>query len=206
MFQKMVQQLNSHYPDSFVHVLTNEKMSLVNNKMKIHNIEFESNHCCKFLLYSLLAEPAIYLDCDIVIKRKFRQHEIESSNTFRMYNISSTMDYSKLSPKIKNEITTYNAGVIAIKEPDVKLTKELQSIEANYFSEKEFISNNKLWPYNDEYATSYYIFKNKIQFEANDTVALPNGKYQHDVQSIHHTGLEKKSFFSDFSRTYTKLI
>lgn len=202
MFRKMLQQLNCHYPDSFIHVLTNEKMSATSNKMKIHTVEFAPNHCCKFLLYGLLTEPAIYLDCDIVIKRKFHQHEMESFNPFRMYNISSITEYSKLSPKINNRITIYNAGIITIKEPNEKLTKELQGIEATYFSNKEFISKNGLWPYNDEYATSYYIFKNNLQFEPNSTVALPKTHNGNDIQSIHHTGTEKKSFFT----TSAKLI
>lgn len=219
MFWKMVKQLEAHYPDSYVHVLTNENMAPANSKMVIHKFEFEPNHCCKFLLYGLLDEPAFYLDADIVIKRKFYQHELTSSNAFRMYNTIGEIDYSKLSPKMNIFIKNHNAGVIMIQEPNKEITKELQEIEVEFFSDKEFISKNNRWPYNDEYATSYYIFKNKMQFETNDTVALRYVTYSlalqqeeyyrthhRDVQSIHHSGLEKKSFFSDFSKTYAKLL
>lgn len=212
MFWKMIKQLTAHYPDSYIHVLTNENMSPANNKIVVHKFEFEPTHCCKFLLYGLLDEPAFYFDCDIVIKRKFYDHELKSSNPFRMYNAfggtnGQSTDYSKLSRQINIQIKNYNAGVILIQEPSKEITKELQAIEANFFSDKEFILKNKRWPYNDEYAASYYIFKNKMQFEPNDTVALPYGEHnQPDVQSVHHTGLNKQSFFSDFSRTYTKLI
>ena len=211
MFEKMKYQLNCHYPDSFIHILTNEKMSCTNSREKVHQYDFEPTHCCKFLLYGLLDEPALYLDCDIVIKRKFRQHEISSSNAFRMYNSfggvnGATTDYSKLSQKLNVETKNYNAGLIMIQEPNKKITKELQEIEANFFADKAFMAKSNIWPYNDEYATSYYIFKNNIQFEENSTVALLPNKTNHDVQSIHHTGISKQSFFSDFSKTYAKLI
>jgi len=210
MFQKMTQQISSHYPDSYVHVLTNEKMSPVNNKMKIHKFEFAPNHCCKFLLYGLLDEPAFYLDCDIVIKRKFHQHELESSNAFRMYNSyggtnGNVIDYSKLSRKLTTKTKHYNAGAIMIQEPSKEITKELQLIEETFLSDKNFILRNNLWPYNDEYATSYYIFKHKMEFEPNNTVALLKDTHN-NAQSIHHTGLNKKPFFTDFHNTYTKLI
>lgn len=206
IFRKMVKQLTIQYPDSYIHVLTNEKMLPVNNKMKIHKRDFEPNHLCKLLLYGLLTEPGLYLDADIIIKRKFHPHELKSSNAFRMYNSIGRIDYSRFSRNLNCSIEHYNAGAIMIAEPSEELAKEMLQIQEFFFSDKEFKMANGSWPYCDEHVASYYIHKNKWTIEPNNTVSLFYPTDNPDVQSVHHTGLDKRSFFLDFSITYTKLF
>ena len=203
LFDKMILQIRHHYPESNIHVLTNYDFKC--DGVIFHKINFKPNHCCKFLLYSLLDEPAMYIDCDVLMLRRFNESELETVHPFKFYNISRQLDLSKISKNISGALTIYNAGIIWIPRPDKKITQDMQQIESDFFSDKDFCIKNEEWPYNDENAASLYVRNNNIYFEKSDTVGVIEFGINQSVQSIHYTGLENKRYFEeDYRRFYLR--
>lgn len=198
----MIKQLQYYYPKAFIHVLTNQNINKQKNLI-VYKKELENNHCCKFLIYDLLDEPAMYLDCDVIIKRTFNQSEIETTYPVKFFRKSGECDFSKLSHKINKTLEIYNAGIVWIAQPKNLLTEQLKNIEKKFFNDKELIKNNGYWPYNDEYSIAYFCDVKNWRFADSQTVNVyPNNPHD-NLQSIHYTGISnKKIFLKDYFKNY----
>jgi hypothetical protein len=196
----MVSQIKSFYPDSRIHVLTNTDVDLP--ECEIHRKDFGSNHTVKFEIYSLLDEPAMYMDCDIVMHRRFKDEELACNTPFKLFNTSMTINLSKIAADDgffsvpDRDYQVYNAGMIWVPRPDEAITKRLQLIERVVFCDKEKIKAQGLWPYNDEYALTYMLHMDGISFPNSPSVNLVSWSDEHsDVQTVHYTGLDGKRAF-----------
>lgn len=206
IFCKMIKQIKYHYPHSFIHVITNEDICKEFNVI-IHKKDIKNNHCSKFLIYNLLDEPAMYLDCDIILTRRFTSSELDTIYPIKFFRKNGKYDFSKLSYSFKENIDAYNAGVVWVKNPNKSIVQDLTFIEDTFLNNKEFIKKNGFWPYNDEYSISYYLNSKKWKFEESETVNIVPENKNGFTQSIHYTGLyNKKIFLKDYFKYYPLFV
>lgn len=192
----MIEQIKSLYPESKINLMTNTDLSP--EGCVIHKMNIASNHTAKLEIYSLLDEPAMYLDCDIIMQRRFNEKELSCEGNFKLYSLSKQIDLSGFAsqPIESKKYNVYNAGVVWIPKPSKEITLELQTIEKDIFGDKKKITDAGEWPYNDEYALGYYLEKRNQEFEKSKTVNVLNWwSTQQDVQSTHYTGLKGKRAF-----------
>lgn len=201
------------YPASKIHLLTNIKENLFFDFDFLHFFDFDSNHLIKFYIYGLLNEESIYLDSDVLVKRKFKFSEIQTNFNFRLFNTSGDMSIPQISQgKYFKKSKVYNAGVVYIKKPEKKITETLFDIENKFFKDKKKLIEQGFWPYNDEYSLSIFLNDLNIYFEDSVFVNVPihkiSFKLNDQVQSIHYTGKlnNKKKYFKDYVSFFKKLI
>jgi hypothetical protein len=198
LFDVMIKQINYFYPKSNIHIITNEKKQKEKNNETFHYIDFKSNHICKFYIYGLLKEPAIYLDCDIILLYKFKKEHLKKNNKFTLYSVSKDLDLQKISKlKIPKEVKKlYNAGIVYIDKPDSDIVESMFEINKKYFSDEAFILSKNEHPNNDEYAVSLYMSLNNISPCLNNEVNVPRWSLEklelENIQTLHYTGVRAK--------------
>ena len=202
LFEIMQKQIFHFYPKADIHVLTNDKTYKDRSNLTFHFKNFKPNHTCKFLLFGLLKEPAIYLDCDIILLSKFTDEHLKTEERFNLFSISRNMDLQKLSerslPIVAN--TLYNAGIIFIKKPTYDIVDALINLHSNFFNNKEYIAAKNEWPNNDEYALSLFIKMNRMQMNLCPDVNVLRhtiNKIDENIQSLHYTGIKAKKQLSE---------
>ncbi len=201
-FEIMQKQILHYYPNAHIHVLTNDsKNCKEKSNTTFHFKNFQSNHTCKFLLYGLLNEPALYLDCDIVLLSEFTNEHLNTDNSFNLFSISRHFNLQTISYKLLPVATNilFNAGIIYIKKPDVAIVNDLLELNEKFFSDQQYIESKNEWPNNDEYALSLYIKIKNIKMQLHndvnvlrfsiDSKELTNKK----IQSLHYTGIKAKN-------------
>lgn len=198
LYQQQIKQLNKIYHGCTIHVLTNDALRIDQNVI-IHCFpELESNHVSKLKVYGLIDEPAMYLDNDIIINRRWNDDQLPMQNPINLYIQSKNYDIQALASKsLPIKITYhYNAGVIWIPKPSKQLSDTLFSIHEEYFSDKENIMSQGKWADSDELPVALYAAQNKITMKLDDTISVDrqilneyNFKYQ---QSVHYTGVDIK--------------
>lgn len=210
LFEIMEKQICHFYPNADIHVLTNDKTCKDKSNITFHFKNFQPNHTCKFFLFGLLKEPAIYLDCDIVLFSKFTDEHLSTKEKFNLFSISRRMNLQNLSqrslPAFTN--TIYNAGLIFIKQPTCDIVDNLIDLHKNFFDDKEYITSKNECPNNDEYALSLFIKMNKMQMNlCSDVNVLRHSintideNINDSIQSLHYTGIKAKK---QLSEEYTK--
>lgn len=199
-------QIKYLYPEAHLHIITNDDHQN-NKKVTYHKFDFEDNHLIKLFMYNLLTEPAMYLDSDILLFRKFNEYELPKTYDFNLYS-SSMINFEKMIPvKLPIQIKKiYNAGVVYISNPNKKLTDNLFEIYRNNFA----IKNPNI---TDETCVSFFIEQEKMKMFEDNEVNIFKSMCMKDFskkQSVHYTGfyLEHKLMYFDdfkFSPTYKKL-
>ena len=200
LFDRSVTRIQKLYPKAHIHVLTNEE-GCNTDMITYHHMGFVSNHICKFQIYGLLTEPAMYVDCDVMIIRPFEERHLAGA-PFNCFTADGGVDLQQFTPKklpIKT-VTFYNAGLIWIPGPNKTIVDELQQIHEEYFNDIDFQRNHNKWSYSDEYSLSYYIAKHGLKMNLFWDVNAPRQAIQkldkgavHAYQSIHYTGIRAKS-------------
>lgn len=190
LFDQLKDQLKKIYPDSFLHVITNEKNHKNEKNIYYHFYDFESSHILKLNMYGLINEPAMYIDSDIIILNKFKEEDLYTNNNFTYFNKSGN-DFKHLSKKpLPCEANIlYNAGLVWIPKPSKKITEKMYNIHYEYFEDK----NNFL--ISDENASSLYVFLNNIKIDLNFNMNVPRCFAEMNLkskQSIHYTGYDNK--------------
>lgn len=199
-------QLRYFYPNSKLHVITNDDMP---NKKNVyyHKFNFKDGHILKLQMYGLLSEESIYLDSDIILFDKFKKEHLPEENDFNMYwyiNMN-LQQFAKITlPVSVNSL--YNAGVVYIPKPNKKITDDMLNIHYNYFDDHDLRVT-------DETSASVYMVLKKINMITNNMVNVQKSLCKYDFQkkqSVHYTGFyfeQKMMYFDDFklSPTYRKL-
>jgi hypothetical protein len=182
--RKMVRQLQHYHPNALIHLLTNQRKKEIGTIVH-YKPRLLAGHLSKFRVFSLLKEPAMYLDCDIVLTRPFEKKHINTVNPFTLY-------YWYPWPPFYH-YKHYNAGVIWIQKPSVGLTKKLWHIHGGLGSPR----------FNEEYAISRFVYDNKLKMYPNSDVNVPKHvtKNLMSYQSIHYAGPDNKPYYHrDFER------
>lgn len=199
-------QLRYFYPNSKLHVITNDNMS---NKKNVyyHKFNFKDSHILKLQMYGLLSEESIYLDSDIILFEKFKEEHLPNQNDFNMYwyITMNLQQFAKIIlPVSVNKL--YNAGVVYIPRPNKKITDDMLNIHYKYFNDNDLRVT-------DETSASIYMVLKNIEMTTNDMVNVQKSLCEFDLkkkQSVHYTGFyfeQKMMYFEDFklSPTYKKL-
>lgn len=195
-------QLKCLYPEAHLHVITNEYFQN-NKKVTYHKFDFEGNHLIKLFMYDLIPEPAMYLDSDILLFRRFKDHELPNTYDFNLYN-ASMINFEKMIPvKLPIQIKKlYNAGVVYISNPNKKLTNNLFEIYEKYFK----IKNCNI---TDETCISFFIEQQKINMFESNEINISKSMCMKDFfkkQSVHYIGFylqHKLMYFDDFKYSPT---
>lgn len=192
MFKFLKLQLSFLYPNALLHVITNENIDM--NGVVLHENKFGNNHLAKFQVFSLLKEPAMYLDCDILLNTEFSNDHLVG-DIFKVYDVVEIYDMSQFSNVDETDVIHWNAGIIWIKNPSKEITDELNSIHCKYFNNIKYPRNSN----NDEHALSYYINKHNIQQKEVDEVNKSRWKLKKEdigkPQSVHYIGKDMKDLF-----------
>jgi len=194
LYQQQIKQLKTIYPKCVIHLLTND-ISRVDPNVVIHCFpNLNSNHVSKLKVYGLISEPAMYLDNDIIINRKWNNEQLPTQNPMNMYVRSPDYDIQALASKnLPIQINHhYNAGIIWIPKPSKKLSDDLFSIHEEYFSDKSKIMNQGKWADSDELPVALYAAQHKITMKLDNTISVSriNLNDFHQPQSIHYTGID----------------
>lgn len=201
LFYRTIEQIQYFHPKSHIHVLTNETIKSCDNiSYYIYN-ESWVNHICKFKLYSLINEPAMYVDLDVVFSKPVPSMENYSEYPFYFFNISHGENIQKYSNKKlpNNNNITYNSGMVWINKPHNNITERLINLHETYFNDAEMILSKNSWPNNDEHALSLLVAMEKLHMPLNDKINVSRNKLSKitleeisKLQSIHYTGILNK--------------
>lgn len=180
----MVRQIRNLYPDASIHVITDTQRK--EDGVTWHYIpDLEKNNYAKLHVFSLLNEPAIYIDNDIILVRRFATEELPSQSPFNLYQ--TYKDVSRLTPEMQ-KYKHYNTGIIYIAKPSIAITDELLGLRDRFRIHKNG------WV-NDEYPISHFVHSHNLQMLEIDQV----NKYREDIapeainsyQSVHYTGCKE---------------
>lgn len=192
-YEIIIKRLKKLYPECKIHVITDKK--------NLHNVEsyifpnLPRNNFAKLYIFGLLNEPAIYIDNDILLIKKFLPDDLKTENAFNLFAEYRNADYKSLSKFIKLKYKHYNTGVVFVNKPDKNITKEMLHLS------KDFLIHKNGWV-NDEYVISYYVHKYNLNMNLSNKI----NKYRSDIkfnellsyQSVHYTGESKELFFKEY--------
>ena len=183
----MIKQIYALYDDFEIHVITNvDKPS--NNKVTYHYLpDLEKSNYAKLLMFGLLDKPAMYLDNDIILLRKFAEEHLPEENDFNLYQ-QFDVPIPDGYPPFMYDYPHYNSGMIWIPRPNKQITEVLQKIK------DKFPKHEGDWTA-DEYPINYFIYafamKMKLFPEVNayrKSTKIP----LKDCHSIHYAGIKEK--------------
>lgn len=197
LYYRSVEQIQHFYPRAHIHVLTNETLP---SQAGISYYRFDeewTNHICKFRLYSLLNEPAMYVDLDIVLNKPFPRMDRFKEYAFYCFNLSYGENIQQYSakPLPSNPEVTYNSGVVWIAKPHPNVTADLLSIHERYFNDVDMIFAKNRWPYNDEHALAFYAAERNYEMPLDKRINMPRKRIKDSFdlyQSIHYNGVRDK--------------
>lgn len=194
LFKQQIKQLNKFYPNCNIHVITNNSNLKSNNNFTAHLVDWKSSHLCKLFAYGLLKEPAMYMDNDILMNRKFEEKHLPIDNPFNFYMKSLIYDVQKLSSeKLPVEMDHhFNGGIIWIPNPSVEMRDEMINLHQKYFSDRQKIMDCGRWADSDELPATLYAIKNKMKMKLSDEVSVQRKTVDliRQYQTIHYTGLD----------------
>ena len=199
LYKQQIKQLKYLYPKATIHVLTNDEKRLKEKDVTVHyKKDMPSCHLAKLNVYGLIDEPAMYIDNDIIIVRKWNQKELETDAPFNLYRKNSQEELQKWAKeKLPVDGNGYfNAGIIWIKKPSKSLVETLQEYHEKYFSDREKIINLGGWADSDELPVTLYVYDKKYQMKKFKTVGVGRNQIKFDemkkFQSVHYGGLSQK--------------
>ncbi|MHA1948299.1 MAG: hypothetical protein ACW99G_03525 [Candidatus Thorarchaeota archaeon] len=195
-----IKQISKLYPGSKIHVITDDKDRKSYGNVVFHHKDPIPGHLIKLYAYSLLDEPAMYTDTDIIFMSKFTNRHLICSGNFNVYNRRSyetkELPLQQFSDKkLPCDVEYhYNAGVIWIPEPDKKVTDSLFNMHYEYFSNNRRIAAYGGCENSDEYPLALYIAQNRLGMNICNDVCknragidwIDREKYQ----SLHYTFVE----------------
>lgn len=201
IFETAISRLHLFYPDSTIHIITNETNKKNSDKIIFHQDDVPTNWSTKLLVYGLLDVPAMYLDTDILLLKPFEEKHLRTAAPFNLYEMTSLRNLQMLSKK-KLEFTCkgqFNCGMIWISRPSKAIVEELQRIKKEYFNNKDLIESKKLWFHNDEYTVTYFVKKYNMKMKFFPGVNVFRDRCQFEdissFQSVHYASIDGKKLF-----------
>lgn len=154
LFEQFADQIARIYPDATLHVITNVARP-DHGHVVYHHFEAKANHLIKFQMYGLIDEPAMYMDCDIVIVSPFHGGHTEFACPAGYFTVTRDLidiQDAASEPLPGDARWPVNAGMVWIGEPSKKIVNDLVSLHGRYFSDPDRV------PYEiaDEHAATLY--------------------------------------------------
>lgn len=194
LFSKTIKNINKFHPNSNIHVLTDEPCENYQNII-FHIKKIDKNYKAKLEIFSLLSEPAMYMDLDILMLRPFSEEHMNPNCDFNLFHsYKEKLNYFSEFP-ITTEVA-YNSGVIWVNKPNKKITEELQYYQRKFFNNLEKISKYNGFLNNDEYPIALFIDKHKLKMQTFKDVNVPrhliNFEEIEKCQSVHYNNENNK--------------
>jgi len=191
-----IKRIRQLYNESKIHIITDSLEVAIDGVYWHYMPEIEKNNYAKLFIFGLLNEPAVYLDNDVILLRRFKKEELPLDSPFNLYTQYKEEDKKRvLEHGLGVNYNHYNTGVVWIPNPSRKITDELILLK------DRFDIYNNGWT-NDEYPISFYVHVHNLKMIESEKV----NKYRSLVskisneQSIHYTGKEwKKIFFNEYN-------
>lgn len=201
MFRTMLDQLHFFYPNSTIHVLTNEKHKDEKRLVWHYRPDIEENHTTKLHLYGLLSCPAMYIDSDILLVRPFQKKHLITKHPFNLFQVSRHGSLQRLTRRYieSDPGCQYNCGLIWIPQPNSLIVEEMRDLKEKHFNDKKWIEYNRAVFNNDEHPVSCFVAKYEMKMNLSKEVNTFRSKLDYanifDMQSIHYTGVRNKKRF-----------
>ena len=190
----MIEQIGRVYDDYKIHVITNVDRPSTNRVIYHYSDMVEPSNYAKLRMFGLLDEPAMYMDNDIILMRKFEDKHLKTDNAFNMFQ-EYDVALPKGMPPWMLEYPHYNSGVVWIPKPDPEITKAMFQI-VKYFPVFE-----SGWGV-DEFPMAYFIhsFGMKMNtFPEVDAYRKSTKVPLTECQTIHYAGV-KELFLEELSK------
>lgn len=198
-FLLSIRQIKKIYPDAVIHVIADRLMK--SNDFICHYIEnLEKNNYAKLNIFDLLDEPALYIDTDVLLIKRFEN--LPNEECFYLFQ-----EYQELSllPKFMQKYTHYNTGVVWIPKPNKEISKQIKAVKNN------FLIHKNGWV-NDEYPISWIVHKLKMKMVKNSNIncfrsSISCFKDVLNYQTVHYTGNEyyKNLFLQEYNLLNIKI-
>lgn len=182
----MIEQIQRLYNDCKIHVITNVDKKSTNKVIYHYSDLVEASNYAKLRMFGLLNEPAMYLDNDIILNRKFEERYLITDNAFNMYQ-EYDVPLPKGMPDWMFNYPHYNSGIIWIPKPDEEITKALFNIV------KYFPVHEGGWGV-DEYPIAFFInaFNLKMKLFPEVNAYRKSTKLAlNECQSVHYAGIKE---------------
>ena len=191
----MVKRLRYLYPKSTIHILTDQVVSSNENQVIYHYQPFEKNYQAKLEVFGLLDEPAMFIDLDVLLIKKF-EIDLTSAQAFNLYT-AYPLNLDLMSSKATDITEVYNSGVIWINQPNKNLVEELKHIQKTHFSDLQKIAVNNGVLYNDEYPITILSKRTSSEMLLINDVNVPRHRLSSfqevaKQQSVHYNGNQNK--------------
>ena len=88
-FHHMIKQIRFFYRYSNIHIICKDKSHplLQNKSLILHEFpDMPTTNLSKLNAFGLLNEPAILIDCDIMMLKPFDKHHLETKNPFNLFS------------------------------------------------------------------------------------------------------------------------
>ena len=187
----MIKQIDSLYENYEIHVITNVKEESTDKVIYHYFPDLIQSNYAKLMIYGLLDKPAMYLDNDIILVRKFEEKHLPMDNAFNMYQ-EFDMPLPKGFPSYMFDYPHYNSGIVWVAKPDKEITEALFSVK------DRFVVHEAGWAV-DEYPLNFFIhaFGMKMHlFPEVDAYRKSTKIPLKECQSIHYAGV-KELFLSE---------
>jgi hypothetical protein len=179
-FLLAVRQIKKIYHDAVIHVITNRPQK--KDGLLYHYFpNLENNNYAKLHIFDLLDEPALYMDTDVLLLKRFENlPDVECFNLFQEYKNSMFL------PEHMQGYTHYNTGIVWIPQPSKEIAEEIKD------AKDKFLIHKNGW-LNDEYPISWIVNKLKLKMITSKHVNCYRSSLScfNEVlknQSVHYTG------------------
>jgi hypothetical protein len=184
----IIKQIDKLYKDEGykIHVLTNVDIPSSNKVIYHYSDTLEPSNYAKLRIFGLLNEPAMYLDNDIILLKKFEEKHLVTDNAFNLFQ-EYDVALPKGMPSWMLEYPHYNSGIVWIPRPNEEITKALFNI-VKYFPVFE-----SGWGV-DEFPIAYFIeaFGLKMQtFKEVNAYRKSTKLPLKECQTIHYAGVKE---------------
>lgn len=184
----MIWQISNLYANEKfeIHVITDVPKRSTENIIYHSFPDLVKNNHAKLNIFGLLDKPAMYLDNDIILMRKFEEKHLPNDSAFSLYQGFDIMREWKW-PSFMYDYTHYNSGMVWIPKPDKEITKTL-------FKFKDIFTIHEGGWANDEFSISFFVHKFNMKMPVLPEVSayrkfskIPLTK----CQSIHYAGFKE---------------
>ena len=186
LMNQLSKQIKILYPKAILHIITNED-HVDRDNLRFHRYDFAPSHLAKNYMYGLLDEPAMYIDADVLLIRKFTKKELATEFPYTYFGGISGGNFKKLAKKpIPVDVERiYNAGMVWIPKPDKKITQNMMNLHFEYFDNYDI---------SDEASATLYTHLNEIKINGNSEINRSRAEIsEQDIlthQSVHYTGYD----------------
>jgi hypothetical protein len=182
MFKLCYKRIKHLYPKSTIHVISNVN-KFIDDSEWYHRENISLDYTNKFQIYGLINEPAIYIDNDIMLLKKFTDLQLDVDVEINPYQVG----WKNYFFKNKVKYFHFSACALLLKNPSKELQNKIIQIHQDFFVKETD---------NDEFALSKYLedTNQKSKVKMFEEIGYPRSWIKNkkdlffsNIQSIHYS-------------------